>query len=158
MEELQVDGRRSYREIGKHLGVTAATVRTRVLQLMEEEVVEVVAMPNPWRMGFGFFAVVGLHLSPAHAEEVADVLAAREEVTWVGVCVTGYEVMCELALEDAREFGRYREDVLARLPGYRSADVFLLSDVRKLRYRVGSGTRVERASADAGEEPADEAG
>jgi Lrp/AsnC family transcriptional regulator for asnA, asnC and gidA len=139
LEQLQDDGRLSYREIGKRLGVAPGTVRARVAQLVEEGGLEIVAVPNPWRMGLAFFAVVGLRLEAGHADEVADALAAREEVTWVGLVATGYDVMLEIALQDAQAFGRYKEDVLARLPGYVSSDVFLLWDIRKLRYRLVDG-------------------
>ena len=103
---------------------------------MEEGGLEIVAVPNPWRMGLTFFAVVGLRLEPGHADQVADLLAAREDVTWVGLLATGFDVMIEIALPDTQAFGRYKEDVLARLPGYVSAEVFLLWDIRKLHYRL----------------------
>ena len=89
LEHLQDDGRLSYREIGKRLGVAPGTVRARVVQLVEEGGLEIVAVPNPWRMGLTFFAVVGLRLEPGHADEVADLLAAREDVTWAGVSHAG---------------------------------------------------------------------
>lgn len=138
MAELQEDGRRSYREIGTRLGVSPGTIRSRALQLMADGLIEVIAVPNPWRMGFKFFADVGLRLAPGSADAVADELARREEVSWVGLTVTGYEVMFEVVLPDARAFARYREDVLSQLPGFISADVYLLADVRKLHYRLGS--------------------
>ena len=151
--ELQEDGRRSYREIGSKLGASAGTIRTRALQLMEEGVLEVIAVPNPWRMGFKFFAAIGLRLQAGVAEQVATELAAREEVSWVGLVATGYEVMFELVLPDVQAFGRYREEVLSRLPGFLSADVYLLWDVRKLHYQMGmpwsspqSGDDAEAAS------------
>jgi Lrp/AsnC family transcriptional regulator, regulator for asnA, asnC and gidA len=135
--ELQEDGRRSYREIAKRLGVTAATVRARVLALLEENVVEVVAVPNPWRLGLGFFAVVALHAAPGSVAELAEALAGRPEVTWVASMATGPEVMCEIALEDAQVFAEYRDTVLAELPGVVAIDVFLQAKVHKLRYRLG---------------------
>lgn len=149
MAELQEDGRRSYREIGKRLGVSPGTIRTRALQLMAEGLIEVIAVPNPWRMGFKFFADIGLRLAPGTAEAVADELARREEVSWVGLTATGYEVMFEVVLPDARAFGRYREEVLSQLPGFLSADVYLLWDVRKLHYRLGSPPRWARGGDEA---------
>lgn len=139
LKELQSDGRRSFRNIAEKVDVAAATVRTRLMQLMADDVVEIVAIPNFWRLGMSFVAVVGLRLDAGHADEVADFLASRPEISWVGVAATGYEVLCELVLRDAQEYGTYREEVLAGLPGYRSADVFLMSDVRKLRYRIQDG-------------------
>ena len=134
---LQEDGRRSYRAIGTKLGVSAGTIRTRALQLMEEGVLEVIAVPNPWRMGFKFFAAIGLRLQGGTAERVANELARREEVSWVGLIATGYELMFELVLPDVQAFGHYREEVLSKLPGFISADVYLLWDVRKLHYQMG---------------------
>jgi Lrp/AsnC family transcriptional regulator for asnA, asnC and gidA len=87
--ELQDDGRRSYKEIGERLGVSAGTVRARALQLMEDGVVDVIAIPNAWKMGFPIVAVVGLRVTPGKAEAVADILAEREEIAWVGLVATG---------------------------------------------------------------------
>ncbi|HEX9044257.1 MAG TPA: Lrp/AsnC family transcriptional regulator [Candidatus Limnocylindrales bacterium] len=135
--ELQEDGRRSYREIAKRLGVAPGTVRTRVQQLIADRTVEVVAVPKYFQMGFQFYALVALRLAPGCADEVATILEAREEVSWVGLAISGYDVFVEVVLRDAQEFGRYRQDVLAALPGFQSADVFVYWDIRKLHYRVG---------------------
>ncbi|HXF36034.1 MAG TPA: winged helix-turn-helix transcriptional regulator, partial [Actinomycetota bacterium] len=40
LAELQEDGRRSYREMSQRLGVSPGTVRSRLLQLIEEGVVQ----------------------------------------------------------------------------------------------------------------------
>lgn len=145
--QLQEDGRRSYREIGSRLGVSAGTIRARALQLMDDGVLEVIAVPNPWRMGFKFIAAIGLRLHPGSVEEVARDLTSREEVSWVGLVATGYELMFEVVLPDAQAFGKYREEVLAKLPGFVSADVYLLWDVRKLHYRMGAPWSSPRAEA-----------
>lgn len=148
LEELGDDGRLSFREIGKRMGVTAATVRARFLQLRREGLVEVVAVPNPWRMGFTFFAAVGLRLAADRSNEVSDLLAAHEEVTWVARVATGYDVMCEVALPDAQAFGRYKEEVLAKLPGIQSIDVFVLWEIRKFHYRFASPSAPPTLKAD----------
>jgi len=150
LSELQEDGRRSYREISQRLGVAAGTVRSRTLQLISEQVVEIIAVPNPWRMGYGFFAALGLRLNTSRVDEAADELAAREDVTWVGLTATGYDLMIEVALADAQEFGRFRGNVLARLPGFRSVDVFLLYDLRKLYHRFHFGRTASDQAGKAG--------
>jgi Lrp/AsnC family transcriptional regulator, regulator for asnA, asnC and gidA len=155
LAQLQDEGRRSYREIGKRLGVTAATVRARLLALMEAGVVQVVAVPNPWRLGAGFLAVLALDVDSRHAREAAALLQERDEVTWLASCVTGCDVICEVALEDARAFAHFRETVLAELPGFRSVEVFLQSEMHKLRYRLSAAARhgaADDPSASAGGE------
>jgi Lrp/AsnC family transcriptional regulator, regulator for asnA, asnC and gidA len=138
LEQLEKDGRRSYADIGEQLGVAAATVRTRVQRLVAEDIVEIVGVPDPWKLGVGFFATVALSLEPGHADEVADLLAEKDEISYVGVAVTGCDVLCEVSLHDAQEFLTYREQVLGKVPGFRGAKVYLIAGVRKLRYRLPS--------------------
>lgn len=148
MIELQEDGRRSYREIGSRLGIAAGTARTRAMQLMADGMVEIVAHPNPWKMGFEFFALVGLQVDGAHVEEVAEELAVREEITYVALANTGFDVFTEVVMENAQSFGRYKNEVLAKLPGVRGVEVFVLWDVRKVRYHLDAPDGSSAVSTD----------
>jgi Lrp/AsnC family transcriptional regulator for asnA, asnC and gidA len=136
MVELQDDGRRSYREIAHRLGVAPGTVRARVLQLIREGIFQVIAVPDPWRMGYRFHATVGLKLQPGFARRVGELLAEREEVGWIGLCSSGYDVMFEIALPDSRSFGAYKEEFLPKLPGCQDIDVFEIWEVPKFHYRL----------------------
>ena len=86
-------------------------------------------------MGLTFFAVVGLRLEPGHADQVADLLAAREDVTLVA-SRDGADVMIEIALPDLQAFGRFKEDVLVRLPGTSPRGGLSPVDITKLHYRL----------------------
>jgi len=135
--ELQEDGRRSYREIAKRAGVAAGTVRTRVLQMIRSGMLSVVGLPNLYQLGFKFHALVGVKVEPGRTLEVAELLESSEETTWVGLTATGYDMLVEVAMRDAEEFGRYKEEVLSQLPGFVSADVFVYWRLLKLFYRFG---------------------
>lgn len=136
MAELQEDGRRPYREIGRRLGVSPGTVRLRVLQLMEEGLFQVIAVPDSLRLGYRFQATVGLRLDPGHANEVADILADRPEVGWIGLTTSRFDVLFEVMLEDGRMFGPYKEDFLGRLPGCREIEVFEIWALKKFHYAL----------------------
>jgi Lrp/AsnC family transcriptional regulator for asnA, asnC and gidA len=151
MVELQDDGRRSYREIAQRLGVAPGTVRARVLQLIREGILQVIAVPDPWRMGYRFHATVGLKLQPGVAKQVGELLAEREEVGWIGLCSSGYDVMFEVALPDSRSFGAYKEEFLANLPGCQGIDVFEIWDVPKFHYRLTPTAAVRNQATSAPE-------
>lgn len=136
--ELQRDGRASFREIGKRLRVSPGTVRARYAQLREAGIVEVIAIPNPWRMGMDFHATVGLHLQPGSGESAVAVLAKKREVGWIAMVLTGYDVMFEVAISDSHAFGEFKQSLWAEIPGFISADVFAMWDVRKFRYEFGT--------------------
>lgn len=132
--ELQQDGRASFREIGARLGVSPTTVRSRYNELRTAGVVEVIAVPNPWRMGLQFHATVGLKVEPGCLEDAIDVLAQQRQVGWIGLLISGYDIMFEVAMSDDREFGVYKAELWSRIPGFVDADVYTMWDVRKFRY------------------------
>jgi Lrp/AsnC family transcriptional regulator, regulator for asnA, asnC and gidA len=148
LDQLQEDGRASYRDIGQQVGVTHATVRTRVQQLISSGVVRIMGVPNTQKLGFGSY-LVALTLDPAETENVVEALVARDETSWLGINATGCDVMCEFVFRTIQEFDAYRRDVLAKLPGYRDAKIFVVSDVRKLHYRlhVRDDSAVTRSAA-----------
>ncbi len=135
--ELQRDGRASFREIGKRLKVSPGTVRARYNQLRKAGILEVIAVPNPWRMGLDFHATVGLRLEPGSIEGAVAVLARKREVGWIGLLLTGYDVMFEVAMRDSHGFGGYKESLWKEIPGFVSAEIFAMWDVRKFRYEIG---------------------
>ena len=49
---LQKDGRIPNTEIAKKLGISEATVRTRLNRLIAEEYIQIVAVSNPIKLGF----------------------------------------------------------------------------------------------------------
>ena len=138
--ELQRDGRASFREIGKRLGIAPGTVRTRYNQLRKAGIVEVIAVPNPWRMGMDFHATVGLQVKPGSIEGAVAVLADKREVGWIGLVLSGYDIMFEVALSDSHAFGSFKESLWTEVPGFISADVYALWDVRKFHYELGPAT------------------
>jgi Lrp/AsnC family transcriptional regulator for asnA, asnC and gidA len=134
--ELQEDGRRSYREISQRVGVSAGTIRTRVLDLIGDGFLRVIAVPNSWRLGYKFHATVGLRLLPGNVDEVAELLSTRPEVGWIGLTMNRFDVLFEVTLEDGRAFGLYKKDFLAPLPGCVEIEVFEIWDVKKFRYEL----------------------
>ena len=63
IEQLQENGRRSYAEIGKAVGLSEAAVRQRVQRLTDAGIMQVVAVTDPLRLGFHRQALVGLRVS-----------------------------------------------------------------------------------------------
>src|SRR4051812_47968954 len=75
IEQLQTDGRRSYAEIGKAVGLSEAAVRQRVQKLQESGVMQVVAVTDPMQLGFYRQAMIGIRVT-GDTRSVADKLAA----------------------------------------------------------------------------------
>src|ERR1700710_2938907 len=63
IEQLQSDGRRSYSDIGKAVGLSEAAVRQRVQKLTDSGVMQIVAVTDPMQLGFYREAMIGLRVS-----------------------------------------------------------------------------------------------
>ena len=99
IEQLQADGRRSYADIGKAVGLSEAAVRQRVQRLTESGVMQIVAVTDPLQVGFSRQAMIGLKCE-GDLSLVADALAAMTEVDYVVITAGGFDLLCEVVCED----------------------------------------------------------
>jgi len=72
---LQHDGRMPYREIARQLGVAEGTVRLRASRLMRSGALTIVAIADPFRLGYRVLAFTLLNVIPDRQQAVIDALA-----------------------------------------------------------------------------------
>ena len=80
IKELQKDGRQTYVELGRKLGVVEGTVRKRVRVLMDKNIIEIVAVPNVRELGYKFISTMAMQVKMADLRKVADTLAQKPNV------------------------------------------------------------------------------
>ena len=71
LSHLQIDGRKSYTEIAKAIGVTEGTVRKRAARLIEGDVIRIIGLVDPHRVGFEAPAIIQVNVAPPHLESAA---------------------------------------------------------------------------------------
>jgi Lrp/AsnC family transcriptional regulator, regulator for asnA, asnC and gidA len=138
IKALQLDGRRPYAQIGRELKVPEATVRQRAERLISRGIVQVVGVTDPLAMGFGQPAFIGLHVEAARLEEVAEAVAALDEVTYVVVTAGRFDMICEVVCEDNEHLLRVLSDQLATIKGIRSTETMVELRFVKESYRWGT--------------------
>ena len=138
IKALQLDGRRPYAQIGRELKVPEATVRQRAERLISRGIVQVVGVTDPLTMGFGQPAFIGLHVDAAHLDEVADAVAALDEVTYVVVTAGRFDMICEVVCEDNEHLLRVLADHLAKIDGIKATETMVELRFVKESYRWGT--------------------
>ena len=78
IEQLQADGRRSYSDIGKAVGLSEAAVRQRVQRLTESGVMQIVAVTDPMQLGFTRQAMIGIRAG-GDTRVLAEVVCENDE-------------------------------------------------------------------------------
>jgi Lrp/AsnC family transcriptional regulator, regulator for asnA, asnC and gidA len=136
---LQLDGRRPYAQIGRELKVPEATVRQRAERLISRRVVQVVGVTDPLAMGFQQPALIGLKVDANRLDEIAQKIAALDEVTYLVVTAGRFDLMCEVVCEDNDHLLRVLTEDLAKIRGIRSTET--LVELRFVKESYQWGTR-----------------
>jgi Lrp/AsnC family transcriptional regulator for asnA, asnC and gidA len=136
IDQLQEDGRRSYADIGKHVGLSEAAVRQRVQRLTEAGVMQIVAVTDPMQLGFTRQAMIGVRVS-GDVREVADQLAEIAAVDYVVLTAGTFDVLAEVVCESDDDLIELLNTEIRRLPGVTSTETFVYLQLRKQAYHWG---------------------
>ena len=131
IEQLQADGRRPYAAIGKAVGLSEAAVRQRVQRLLDQGVMQIVAVTDPLQVGFHRQAMIGVR-AEGDLQEVADRLAEMTEVDYVVITAGSFDLLDDDAL---LELVSTRIRAIA---GVRSTETFVYLKLRKQLYNWGT--------------------
>lgn len=137
IEQLQVDGRRSYAEIGKAVGLSEAAVRQRVQKLTDSGVMQVVAVTDPMQLGFYRQAMIGIRAT-GDTRVLADALAALREVDYVVLTAGSFDVLAEVVCENDDELIALLNSRIRALPGVLSTETFVYLKLHKQLYNWGT--------------------
>ena len=137
VELLQRDGRLPYTRLAARIGLSEAAVRQRVNRLIENKVVQIVAVTDPLTLGFRRQAMVGVKIE-GDIIAVSDALALISEVDYV-VCTSGsFDLLFELVCEDDEHLLTVLNDRVRTIPGVRSTETFMYLRLRKQTYAWGT--------------------
>ncbi len=137
IELLQEDGRRSYSDIGRTVGMSEAAVRQRVQRLTESGVMQIVAVTDPMQLGFHRQAMIGVRVS-GDARSVAEAIAAIEAVDYVVITVGSFDVLAEVVCEDDDDLLALINDVIRPIEGVLSTETFIYAKLQKQLYNWGT--------------------
>jgi Lrp/AsnC family transcriptional regulator for asnA, asnC and gidA len=135
IEELQANGRESFRRIAARLGVSEATVRARYARLTSEGILQVVGVTNPLGLGFDQ-ALVGVKTSGA-PDTVADEISRWPEADYVVVTAGQFDIVVEVVAASRRDLLDLTNRMRA-LDGVVSTETFFYLEMWKQLYDWGT--------------------
>ena len=131
IQELQKDGRQSYVNIARMLGVVEGTVRRRVKDLADRNIIKIVAVPNLREIGYNFISVMGLQVRMADLRKVADELAGKPNVCYLAFVTGRYDLMAMLVTRSSEELSQFIEKEISALPSILRTETFVNLDIIK---------------------------
>lgn len=138
IRELQLDGRTPYAKLGPAVGLSQAAVRQRVQRLIENGVMQVVAVTDPLMLGFNLEAMIGVEVD-GDLRAVASKLAEVDNVDYVVVTTGRFDLVLEVVCRDHEELLHIINDVIRAIPGVRATETFTYLHLEKQTYSWGTG-------------------
>jgi Lrp/AsnC family transcriptional regulator, regulator for asnA, asnC and gidA len=137
VEELQNDGRRSYADLAKSVGLSEAAVRQRVRRLLEEGVMQIVAVTDPATVGFSRQAMVGIK-AEGDLREIASRLSGLPELEYVVLCAGSFDILVEVVCEDDERLLSLLDESISSIEGVRETETFIYLRLVKQTYAWGT--------------------
>ena len=137
IEQLQEDGRRSYAAIARAVGLSEAATRQRVQRLIDEGVIQIVAVTDAAAIGFNRMALLGIKVE-GDIRSVADKLVGLVEAEYVVFTAGQYDLLVELLCEDDEHLLHTIDESVRTIPGVRSTEAFVYLKVAKENYQWGT--------------------
>lgn len=133
---LQLDGRASNAWIAREVGVSEGTVRRRVKRLIDEEFIQVVAMPNPGKLGFRTEVLIGLEVEPGKVDHVAGCVTDLDEVGWVSITTGAYDLFAWVTLESSEALVSFLLTKIGTIVGVCRMESFVNLQVKKRTFGI----------------------
>ncbi len=103
VSQLQSNGRATYSELSRQAGVSESSARARVRRLIDDGVMQIVAVTDPLQLGFSHEAMVALQSCP-NPEAVAEELAAIEAIDFIVLVAGKFDVLMEVIADSDEQF------------------------------------------------------
>lgn len=137
VEQLQLDGRKSYAEIAKVVGLSEAAVRQRVQKLTESGVMQIVAVTDPMRLGFNRLCMMGIKVV-GDIRTVAKLIADMPEVSYLVMTAGSFDILIELVCADDNDLITFLNDKIRAIEGVAATETFMYLNIHKQKYDWGT--------------------
>ncbi|MHB1987861.1 MAG: Lrp/AsnC family transcriptional regulator [Acidimicrobiales bacterium] len=137
VEALQQDGRRSYAALAQDVELSEAAVRQRVKRLLDDGVMQIVAVTDPTTVGFSRQALVGIK-AEGDLRAISDRLSKLPELDYVVLCAGSFDLLVELVCEDDEHLLRLLDESIRSIEGVRETETFVYLRLVKQSYSWGT--------------------
>ncbi|MCX6013146.1 MAG: Lrp/AsnC family transcriptional regulator [Chloroflexi bacterium] len=128
---LQKDGRESYVNIAKKLGVVEGTIRKRVKTLVNNKIIRIIALTNPQKLGYNVLSIMGLQVQMASLRTAASILADKPNVCYLAFVTGRYDLIAMVLTRSPQELSDFIEKEISSIPSVLRTETFVNLDVIK---------------------------
>lgn len=137
IELLQKEGRIPYLAIANELGVAEGTIRRRVARMLDENILKIVGITDPQKVGMNTVALVGLTVERRRIEDTIMRLKDLPEVRYVAVATGMYDIIIEIVVPSNDALLEFLIKKLNEIPWIVGTDTSLVLKINKQSFAWG---------------------
>jgi Lrp/AsnC family transcriptional regulator for asnA, asnC and gidA len=134
LNALQEDGRTPFTQIAKKAGVAESTIRSRYASLVEQGIVQTIAVIDPFAVGYNSPALIGISVEPGLTRAVAQELEKLPEVSYLVLTLGAYDLVVEVFCRDREHLTTFITDQIQAIQGIRSTETQVIGKIFKLSF------------------------
>jgi Lrp/AsnC family transcriptional regulator for asnA, asnC and gidA len=149
LRQLRVSPRSAYTSLGASAGCSKATARRRIERLIDGQILQVIAVADPIRLGYRIRANIGLGVRPGMIDQAASALAASPDTHHIVITTGSFDLLCTTFLKTQDDLSRFVREYLGTIPGVVSHEVMVLMKVTKDNLGADWGFRTQSSVSSA---------
>lgn len=133
---LKKDGRTSNQKIADMLGVSTSMVATRIRRMENSKAMKVVAVSDFSAFNYNVLLPIGIDVKGRRANDVAEDLAALDEVASVQLVTGKHDIEILVTLPSLGDMSEFLLERLSKIKGIRNLDPSFAVDIIKYDFDV----------------------
>jgi Lrp/AsnC family transcriptional regulator for asnA, asnC and gidA len=135
---LQKDGRMPIATLAKELAISETTARTRLKRLIQNEIINVVAVSNPIKLGFEIIGNLKLTIDLRKKDAILSRLKKIDQLNYVALTTGGTDLDVEFLARSLYEFKTLIFDEISLIDGVKSLETSLIVEIVKDTWDYGT--------------------
>lgn len=135
---LQQDGRMPFTQIGKELNLAESTVRVRVQRLIEEKIIQIVAVANPMKLGFEVAGNIKIQIESKKFKQICNKLKKIKSFWYIALATGSKDIDIDFHVRSLDELRTLLFEKVNNIDGVIRTETSIIVHYEKRQYDWGT--------------------
>lgn len=132
---LHTDGRMPYTKIADDLGVPEATIRNRAQKLIQDKIIQIVAVCEPEYLGYPVVGNIKIQAEPMKLDSVLAELKTIDKITYIALLTGVRDIDMDFVATSMEDLRKLLYERIRKIDGVINIDTSFILSIEKENYR-----------------------
>lgn len=129
LSHLHSDGRKSFSDIARELGVAVNTIRNRVNKMVDDGILTFIARVTPEKVGFHAYANILIAANANKVESITEELLTYPEVSFISLIMGQFDILLDVMCYDNQHLSNLIMERIRKIPGVKRTETMMIIKV-----------------------------